>query len=94
MYRAVLSGQGAAEIMRGIRDHLAARIRDTCLSGRAEADLPIPIDVLANYMAAVKLNLIIWWLDKGMPYPPEQMAAMCTRLVLEGAGEMLGSAVR
>lgn len=94
LYRAILSGQGAVEIMRGIRDHLASRIRDKCLTEHSEADLPVPIEVLANYMAAVKLNMIIWWLDKGMPYTPEQMAQMCTRLVLEGAGSMLEPAVR
>ncbi len=89
LYRAILSGKGAAEIQRGIRDHLAARIREKCLAERPGLDLPIPIDVLANHMAAVKLNMIIWWLDKDMPYPPEEMAAMCARLVWEGAGSIL-----
>ena len=89
LYRAILSGKGAAEITRGIRDHIAARIREKCLTEHSEAELPVPVDVLANYLAAVKLNMIIWWLDKDMPYTVEQMAEMCTRLVLEGAGKML-----
>lgn len=89
LYRAILSGKGAAEITRGIRDHIAARIREKCLTEHLEAELPVPVDVLANYLAAVKLNMIIWWLDKDMPYSAEQMAEMCTRLVLEGAGHML-----
>ncbi len=89
LYRAILRGQGAAEITRGLRDYLAGRIREKCLTGRGAAELPIPVEVLASYLAGVKLNMIIWWLDEGMPYPPEQMAAMCARLVLEGAGNML-----
>ena len=89
LYRAILSGQGAAEITRGIRDYLATRIRQKCLAEHQESDLPIPIEVLANYLAGVKLNMIIWWLDKGMPYTPEQMAEMCSRLIVEGAGRML-----
>ena len=89
LYRAILSGKGAAEILRGIRDHLAARIREKCVAERPGVELAIPIEVVANYMAAVKLNMIIWWLDQGMPYPPEQMAAMCARLVWEGAGGIL-----
>ncbi len=92
LYRAILSGQGAAEITRGLRDYLAARIRERCLTEQASARLPVPVEVLANYLAAVKLSMIIWWLDKGMPYTPEEMAAMCTRLVLEGAGGMLEGA--
>ena len=89
LYRAILSGKGAAEILRGIRDHLTARIREKCLAERPGVDLPLPIEVVANYMAAVKLNMITWWLDQGMPYTPEQMAAMCARLVWEGAGGIL-----
>lgn len=85
LYRAILSGQGAAEITRSVREHLAAGIRERCLLDRSESDMPLPIEILANYMAAVKLNMIIWWLEKGMPYTPEQMAEMCTQLVLNGA---------
>lgn len=92
LYRAVLSGAGAAEITRGLRDYLAGRIREKCLTDHPHANLPVPIEVLANYLAAVKLSMIIWWLDQGMPYSPEQMAEMCTRLVLDGAGGMLEGA--
>ena len=92
LYRAILSGQGAATITRGLRDHLAARIREKCVRQGRAASLPVPVEVLANYLAAVKLNMIIWWLDQGLPYSPEEMAAMVTRLVLEGAGGMLEAA--
>jgi AcrR family transcriptional regulator len=92
LYRAILSGQGAAQITRGLRDHLAARIREKCVSQNRANSLPVPVEVLANYLAAVKLNMIIWWLDQGLPYTPEQMAAMVTRLVLDGAGGMLEAA--
>ena len=92
LYRAILSGQGAAAITRGLRDHLAARLREKCVSQNRVLSLPVPVEVLANYLAAVKLNMLIWWLDQGLPYPPEEMAAMVTRLVLEGAGGMLEAA--
>ena len=85
LYRAILSGQGAAEITRSVREHMAAGIRERCFLDRSESDMPIPVEILANYMAAVKLNMIIWWLEQGMPYTPEQMAEMCTRLLLNGA---------
>lgn len=89
LYRAVLSGQGAAEITRNIREYLAARIRAKCKVEHLEADESIPIEVLANYLTAVRLNMIIWWLETNMPYTPEQMADMCTRLLLSGAGRVL-----
>jgi AcrR family transcriptional regulator len=89
LYRAVLSGQGAAGITRGVRDFLAQRIRVTCHRKHPDLDMSMPIDVLANYLAAVKLNMVIWWLDSGMPYTPEQMAEMCSRLTMYGAAPIL-----
>jgi AcrR family transcriptional regulator len=89
LYRAVLSGQGAAGITRGVRDFLAERIRVTCQRKHPDLDMTMPIDVLANYLAAVKLNMVIWWLDSGMPYTPQQMAEMCARLTMYGAAPIL-----
>jgi len=85
----VLSGQGAAAITRGVRDYLAERIRTDCTRKHPNVDLSMPIDVLANYLAAVKIQLVIWWLDAGMPYTPRQMAEMCSRLAMYGAAPIL-----
>jgi len=89
LYRAVLRGQGAVEITRAVRDYLAGRIRETCTQKHPDMDLSMPLEVLANYLAAVKLNMVIWWLDSGMPYSPQDMAAMCSRLTLYGAAPVL-----
>ena len=89
LYRAVLRGQGAVEITRAVRDYLAGRIRETCTQRHPDMDLSMPLEVLANYLAAVKLNMVIWWLDRGMPYSPQEMAAMCSRLTLYGAAPIL-----
>ncbi len=91
LYRAILSGQGAAQVTRNIRDYLAAQIRDKYVTAQS-SDLPIPIDVLANYLVAVKLSMIIWWLEKGMPYSSEEMATMCARLALSGVSKLMKSA--
>lgn len=84
LYRAILSGRGAAQITRAVRDYMAAAIRAKCMAQQPQIELPLPIDVLANYLAAVKLHMIIWWLENDMPYPPQQMAAMCSQLTLSG----------
>ncbi len=89
LYRAVLRGQGAAEITRGVRDYLAGRIRENCTRHHPDLDMSIPTEVLANYLAAVKLQLVIWWLESGMPYTPQQMAEMCSRLAMYGAAPIL-----
>jgi hypothetical protein len=51
--------------------------------------MTMPIDVLANYLAAVKLNRVIGWLNCGMPYTPQEMAEMCSRLAMYGAAPVL-----
>ncbi len=89
LYRAVLRGQAAAEITRGVRDYLAERIRDNCTRRHADLDMSVPIDVVANYLAAVKLHMVIWWLESGMPYTPQEMAGMCSRLAMYGAAPIL-----
>jgi AcrR family transcriptional regulator len=92
LFRAILSGQGAAHVTRDLRDYIANGIRDNHLCQEPGEPLVVsamPVEVLANYMAAVKLNMVIWWLEKDMPYSPDEMATMVTRLLQNGVGEML-----
>ena len=89
LYRAVLHGQGAVEITRSVRDYLAGRIREHCELQYPDTIPSIPLEVVANYLASVKMQFVIWWLDNGMPYAPQQMAEMCSRLALHGAGPVL-----
>jgi AcrR family transcriptional regulator len=85
LYRTILSGQGTMVIVRYVREYLIARIRERFVAELPEADLPVPVEVLANYMASIMLNMTTWWLEKGMPYAPERMAELCTHLTLDGA---------
>jgi AcrR family transcriptional regulator len=89
LYRAILGGQGAAQVTGKIRDYLAMEIREKYEDAQSS---DFPIDVLANYLVAVKLSMIIWWLEKGMPYSAEEMATMCARLALSGIGKLMKSA--
>ena len=49
----------------------------------------VPLDVLANYFAGSLLSLVTWWLENGMPYPPEQMASIFRQLFFEGAQQIV-----
>jgi AcrR family transcriptional regulator len=87
LYRIILQGHGAIRIVRHVREYMATQIRiqhaDDLQAGNSE----FPVDVVANYMAASELSLLIWWLENDMPYPPEQMARMCSQLMLKGLGQ-------
>jgi AcrR family transcriptional regulator len=49
----------------------------------------VPLDVLANYFAGSLLSLVTWWLENGMPYPPEQMADIFRQLFFQGAQSVI-----
>lgn len=83
LYRVILSGQGGARMARNIRNYLAGHVLRALKSVPAR-QLTLPADVLANYVAGTELNLITWWLENNLPYPPERMAAMTQQLVLNG----------
>jgi AcrR family transcriptional regulator len=87
LYRSIFGGSGSMTIVRYVREYLARKIREN-LEAIPEGELPLPVDVVANYLATVKLNMAIWWLETGMPYSVEQMAEMCTALTLNGLPEM------
>lgn len=82
LYRTILSGQGSSVILRYIREYLAAGIGLELTP--LQDTLSVPSEILANYVASVTLNMVIWWLENGMPYSPEKMADTSSRLVLNG----------
>jgi AcrR family transcriptional regulator len=82
LYRSILGRHGSSGTIRYVQEYLERTFLNVLAEHRP--DLVIPVAVLANFTAAVKLNLVVWWLEQGMPYPPEQMAEMCTRLTLNG----------
>jgi AcrR family transcriptional regulator len=59
------------------------------LADKAQPSVPIPI--LSNYLAEGILELLKWWLDHEMPYPPEQMDEIFHQLFMPGMRGVLGS---
>lgn len=85
LYCVILGGQGAAPIARHIREYIAGQIQSAL-----HRALPLPADVLANYMAGAELALITWWVENDRPYSVDQMAEMAQRLILDGVQGVLG----
>ena len=83
LYSIILGGQGGAVVARGIRDYLA-RHTLVMLKKLPPANVKMPVDVLANYMAGAELSLMTWWLEAGQPYAIDEMAAMTQGLILNG----------
>jgi AcrR family transcriptional regulator len=83
LYRAMQEGGGADVIMEAARKHLSNDI-DGHLSTRfpdgTGADIPVP--VITNFLAGAMLSVLMWWLDAGRPYSPEEINAMFRQLAM------------
>lgn len=93
LYRALLRGGGAELLFaRGhahLREAIAGRLAALPAAGRTPA---VPSAIVADYLAGALLTLLRWWLDRGMPHPPEEMEAIFLRLALPGVQAALGPA--
>ena len=95
LYRVILRGEGTYSVSRRLREIIVQAsdemLRVLLEKERLAAMHPqVPMEVFLNFLAGSWIGLITWWLENEMPYPPEQMAMMFQKMVLRGAGEVLG----
>jgi AcrR family transcriptional regulator len=60
------------------------------LAASSTAEPPIPVEVVANHMAAGKLALMEWWLANRQPYTPQHMAEIYDQLIIRASYAALG----
>ncbi|WP_028776931.1 TetR/AcrR family transcriptional regulator [Shimazuella kribbensis] len=46
--------------------------------------LTVPREIAVRYFAAAFLGVIVWWLEKDMPYTPKYMATQLMRIAIKG----------
>ncbi len=91
LYRVtLLSQQGTAAIVNGIREYLAGSLRERIDMAVGERQPLVPLDVLANYLAGAMISLISWWLKQETNYTAEQMADMFRQLSMPTISSVLG----
>lgn len=94
LYRIILRGEGNFSITARLREIIvqaSGEIIQVMLEKEKLAINPqLPLEVFMNYLAASWLGLITWWLEKEMPYTPEQMATMFQMMFIRGARDVLG----
>jgi AcrR family transcriptional regulator len=81
LYRILLSSQGTLQVRKWLKDRMAANTLRLCKPLSSNRDGLIPPAVAANHIAGSLLQLIDWWLEHDMPYPPHHMAKIYDRLV-------------
>lgn len=94
LYRIILSGAGTPKAVSRIRDIISEAVTEFFLQlsidGKIKMNPSMPMEVVTNYFASALLGMINWWLEKGMPYPPEVMTENFVNMFFLGARNLLG----
>jgi len=92
LYKAMQRGGGADVIMDAGRRHLTEDIQghlDALFPDGTPVEIPLP--VITSFVAGAMLSVLMWWLDAGRPYPPEEINAMFQQLAMSGVERLLRS---
>ena len=88
LYESVVGGRGLEVLFKAGRDYWGKTIEQTA---PANSSPTIPLPIVITYVTGAFLNLLKWWLDNRLPYPPERMAAIFEELVMPGVRAALNS---
>ena len=81
--RLLFAAQRGTAVEREVRAAVEARVLASP-GFRPPAD--VPADLAAHHLAVASLALVAWWLEHGMPHPPERMGQIYARLVVGPVG--------
>jgi AcrR family transcriptional regulator len=81
LYKVLLSEKGALSLVGRLIDYFAqTSIEQTKHYLATYKDLPIPLELIEHFYAGAFVALVRWWVLQDMPYAPEEMARIATRL--------------
>lgn len=82
LYKALVKGGGIALVYAKGQDRLRHNIEQHMGALVPPSDEPpVPLSLIAEYVAGTIVHLITWWLEHGMSYTPKQMNEMFVLLV-------------
>lgn len=78
LYKALLNERGGHAVMEDVRRTMAQMAESNLrlLLAEREAQMSVPLSVVATYMAGGLFTLLLSWLESDDPEPPEIMAKM------------------
>jgi AcrR family transcriptional regulator len=90
LYRILLAGHAAAPLALKMRNYIAERFKLRMGMVMPEYKGPVPMDVVAAFVAGSMLMMLLWWLENDMPYPSEDMARMTQQMTRQGVTTAMG----
>ena len=89
LYRGLLGGHVNAQVIRRLRDALINVIKPHLKGHIEEEELLVPFDIAVNHVAAAALEMVAWWLENNMPYPPGDMGSYYERLIVQATWQAI-----
>jgi AcrR family transcriptional regulator len=90
LYTALAWGGGFNVLLRAGQHQWHTQIQAHLVTLLTDARKPaIPFEVITMYLAGVLQTLLLWWLQRKMPYSPERMDEMFQQLVMPGVNAAL-----
>jgi AcrR family transcriptional regulator len=84
IYKKLVWGSGFKLLMKDAHAALSRKVEDRLSSLLpTRQSYPIPLPLLSYTMSGTLLMMLKWWLDRGMPHPPEEMDAFFQQLLME-----------
>ncbi len=85
-YRAAVDSNGIPNFTERMIAEIETRFRyQMAPVGYDEAQATMPIELPVRYLAAAQIGFVRWWLENGLPFPPQQAAQYLLDLHLNGA---------
>ncbi len=88
LYLILLRGEGTSSLMAQIGATAETEVLHR-LGGRS--DPMVPSDILAHHLVTSIMTLIGWWLQHGRPYPPERMAHIYAKMIMQPFRDLSGA---
>ena len=71
-----------------LQNIIAAATQNVVHMHTARPESLVPLEVAAYHTVTASISLIQWWLDRQMPYPPEQMGIIYHELIIRPTSEV------
>ncbi len=90
LYKALAWGGGFDVLLRAGQRQWRAQIEQYLTASLPQGRVPaVPLDAVTIYLAGALQTILLWWLDRKMPYSPERMDEMFQQLVMPGVDAAL-----
>jgi AcrR family transcriptional regulator len=94
LYTIVLRGEGTHEVIWGLRkiiiQAISQLIQRITARQNTSLNLNVPMEIFLAGLSGSWIGLVTWWLENEMPYAPEEMAEMYTKMYTSSLRDALG----